>query len=173
MVRPCVARGFRRSVGSSVLHQCIRPLIGAVLRATMDISARAFSLVVHRAWPDLQRMKRWPCGPPVFASAGKTVLHLVSSSRRPRQVTIVGTMSSLAPHRCSSLVRAMRPFLRPGLRLFRGAARRGRQVWPSRLAHLWLGISRPRLDGPEHGATLTQIGTPSDLSSHIRIRAPC
>ena len=114
-----------------------------------------------------------PCGPPVFASAGKTVLHLVSSSRRPRQVTIVGAMSSLAPHRCSSFVRAMRPFLRPGLRLFRGAARRGRQGWPSRLAHLWLGISRPRLDGPEHGATLTQIGTPLDLSSHIRIRAPC
>ena len=57
-------------------------------------------------------------------------------------------MSSLAPHRCSSLVRAMRPFLRPGLRLFQGTARRGRQGWPSRLAHLWLGISRPRLGGP-------------------------
>ncbi len=29
MVRPCVARGFRRSGGFAVLHQCIRPLIGA------------------------------------------------------------------------------------------------------------------------------------------------
>src|SRR6266849_10788012 len=29
MVRPCVARGFHRSVGFAVLHQCIRPLIGA------------------------------------------------------------------------------------------------------------------------------------------------
>jgi hypothetical protein len=29
MVRPCVARGFRRAVGFAVLHQCIRPLIGA------------------------------------------------------------------------------------------------------------------------------------------------
>jgi len=28
-----------------------------VLRATMDISAPAFSLVLHRALPDLQRMK--------------------------------------------------------------------------------------------------------------------
>ena len=104
---------------------------------------------------------------------GRPVLHLVSSSRRPRQVTNVGAMSSLAPHRCSSFVRAMRPFLRPGLCLFQGTARRGRQGWPSRLAHLWLGISRPRLDGPEHGATLTQIGTPSHLSSHIRSCAPC
>src|SRR5258708_2113209 len=29
MVRPCVARGFRRSGGRAVLHQCIRLLIGA------------------------------------------------------------------------------------------------------------------------------------------------
>jgi hypothetical protein len=29
VVRPCVARGFHRSVGFAVLHQCIRPLIGA------------------------------------------------------------------------------------------------------------------------------------------------
>src|SRR5713226_4096367 len=31
MVRPCVARGFRRFGGFAVLHQCIRPLIGARL----------------------------------------------------------------------------------------------------------------------------------------------
>src|SRR5215813_1334217 len=43
MVRPCVARGFLE-LASAVLHQCIRPLIGAVLRATMDISAHAISL---------------------------------------------------------------------------------------------------------------------------------
>jgi hypothetical protein len=30
MVRPCVARGFRRTGGYAVLHQCIRPLIGRV-----------------------------------------------------------------------------------------------------------------------------------------------
>jgi hypothetical protein len=45
MVRPCVARGLRRVGGYAVLHQCIRPLIGAFeLRAIMDISARAISL---------------------------------------------------------------------------------------------------------------------------------
>ena len=41
-------------------------------------------------------------------------------------------MSSLAPYRCSSSVRARRPFLRPGLQLISGAARRGRQARPSR-----------------------------------------
>src|SRR3990170_3710693 len=46
MVRPCVARGFRRS-GFWILHQCIRPLIGAfVLPAIMDISAHPISLAV-------------------------------------------------------------------------------------------------------------------------------
>jgi hypothetical protein len=32
-----------------------------------------------------------------------------------------------------SFVRALRPFLRPGLRVHTRAARRGRQGWPSRL----------------------------------------
>jgi hypothetical protein len=40
LVRPCVARGLLRVGACAVLHQCIRPLIGAfVLRAIMD-SAR-------------------------------------------------------------------------------------------------------------------------------------
>jgi len=40
--RPCVARGFV-NLADAVLHQCIRPLIGArvVLRAIMDISAHS------------------------------------------------------------------------------------------------------------------------------------
>jgi len=32
------------TVRPRVLHQCIRPLVGALLRAIMDISARAISL---------------------------------------------------------------------------------------------------------------------------------
>jgi hypothetical protein len=46
MYGPAVRRKrFRRSVRCAVLHQCIRPLIGAcLLRAIMDISARAISL---------------------------------------------------------------------------------------------------------------------------------
>jgi hypothetical protein len=49
----------------TVLHQCIRPLLGAVLlRAIMDISAHAISLT--------DRPRAGPCGSPVFAYAGKT-----------------------------------------------------------------------------------------------------
>ncbi len=40
MVRPCVARGFRRSGGCGVLHQCIRLLIGAICSEPSWISAR-------------------------------------------------------------------------------------------------------------------------------------
>ena len=73
----------------AVLHQCIRPLIGArfVLRAIMDISARAFSLA------DRPRMGQ--TGHQGSHAPGRPVLHLVSSSRRPRQEN--GTMSSLSP----------------------------------------------------------------------------
>jgi hypothetical protein len=62
MVRPCVARGF---LDLSALRSCINVsglcLERVVLRAIMDISARAFSLVFHRASPDLQRMKPLLC----------------------------------------------------------------------------------------------------------------
>ena len=67
-------------------------------------------------------------------------------------------MSSLSPDRCSSFVRAVRPFLRPGLQVVRGIARRGRQGWPSRLALLSLSRLQASLDGSEHGATLMQAG---------------
>ena len=94
MVRPCVARGFRRSVGCAVLHQCIRPQFGACApghhgyqRACVLISGPASS---------------GPFGSPGFACAGKTVLHLVSSSRRPRQARCLDlTTSSWAPHFCA------------------------------------------------------------------------
>src|SRR5262249_39676592 len=49
MVRPCVARGFV-DLADVVLHQCIRPLIGALLPAIMDISARATSLADRPQW---------------------------------------------------------------------------------------------------------------------------
>jgi hypothetical protein len=84
-----------------------------------------------------------------------------------------GTMSSLSPDRCSSFVRAMRPFLCPGLQVVRGIARRDCQGWPSRVALPNVGVSRPRLDGREHGATLTQVGTKAQLSSWPRSCAPC
>jgi hypothetical protein len=161
MVRPCVARGFRRSVGFAVLHQCIRPLIGAlVLRAIMDISAHTFSL------PDRPRVGH--LGHQFSHAPGRPVLHLVSSSRRPRRETGIGATSLLSPYRCSSFVRAMRPFLRPGLRLF-GASRAG-AVKAGRFSRPPAGLG---LDGSEHGATLTQVGMTSRVSSRIRSCAPC
>jgi hypothetical protein len=124
--RTCVARDFRRSVGFGSRINVSGLGLERVLRATMDISARAISL------PD--RPRTGHLGHQCSHTPGRPVLHLVSSSRRPRQVTVVDATSSLAPCRCSSFVRAVRPFLHPGLRLKSGAARRGRQGWPSRLA---------------------------------------
>ena len=167
MYGPAVRRKrFRRSGGFAVLHQCIRPLIGACCAPGHHGYQCACVLITGQA----SSGAIWVTG---FACAGKTG----PPSRFILSQTSAGNdywaMSSLAPHRCSSFVRAMRPFLRPGLRSFQGTARRGRQGWPSHLADLCLGISRPRLGGPEHGARLTQIGAPSHLSSHIRICAPC
>ena len=164
MYGPAVRRKrFRRSVGYAVLHQCIRPQFGArapghhgYQRACVLISGPASS---------------GPFGSPVFASAGKTVLHLVHPLADLGRKTGLCHRSLL--DQCSSFVRAMRPFLRPGLRVFRGIARRGRQGWPSRLALHHVGVCRPRLDGPEHGATLTQVGAPSRSSWHIRSYVPC
>ena len=61
---------------------------------------------------------------------GRPVLHLVSSSRRPRQVTIVGAMSSLTP---SSFVRAVSRSFVPACACSgaprAGAVKAGRRTW--------------------------------------------
>jgi hypothetical protein len=76
MVRPCVARGFHRSVG---LGSCINvfglSLERVVPRAITDISAPGFSLA------DRPRMGHSGQGQ---QAPGRPVLHLVSPSRRPR-----------------------------------------------------------------------------------------
>ena len=157
MVRPCVARGFRRSVSIAVLHQCIRPLLEQFeLRAIMDISAHAFFLAdrsLWTIWVTSVRMRREDRS---------------SISSCPLADLGGKTMSSLSPVPCSSFVRAMRPFLRPGLRLF-GASRAG-AVKAGRSSRPPAGLG---LDGSEHGATLKQVGTPSRASSCIRMRTPC
>jgi hypothetical protein len=75
-------------------------------------------------------------------------------------------------HRCLlvdavPLFMPLGPFLRPGLQLLQGVARRGCHG----------GSLRPPaglgLDGSEHGATLMQVRTPSRASSRIRMHAPC
>ena len=148
MYGPAVHRKrFCRSGGFAVLHQCIRPLIGAVCAPGHGYQ-RACVLISGQA-------SNGPSGSLGFAGAGKTgppfrfILSQTSAGN--------GTMSSLSPDRCSSFVRAVRPFLRPGPHVVRGIARRDRQGWPLRLAFHNVGVSRPRLDGPEHGATLTHF----------------
>jgi hypothetical protein len=61
-----------------------------VLRAIMDISARAISL------PD--RPQRGHLGHQCSHAPGRPILHLVSSSRRPRRVGRRLATSSIAPH---------------------------------------------------------------------------
>src|SRR6516225_6816905 len=90
MVRPCGARGFV-DPGDAVLHQCIRPLIGALLRAIMGISAHASSL------PDKPRTG---ClGHQFSHTLGRPILHY----RFILSQTSAGK-SSLVTHRQSLLV---------------------------------------------------------------------
>ena len=154
-----------RSGGYTVLHQCIRPLIGAVCAPGHHGYQRACVLITGQAssgaiWVTRVRMRR--------EDRSSISFHPLADLGRK-----TGLCHRSLLDQCSSFVRAMRPFLRPGLRVFRGIARRGRQGWPSRLALHHVGVCRPRLDGPEHGATLTQVGAPSRSSWHIRSYVPC
>src|SRR4249920_4129493 len=124
MVRACVARGFRRSVGfgscinvSGLRLELCAPGHHGYQRACVLISGKASS---------------GPFGSPVFACAGKTgppsrlILSQTSAGN-------CGATSWLAPYRCSSFVRVMRPFLRPVCCLHpaprAGAVKGGRRAW--------------------------------------------
>ena len=158
---------FRRSVGcGSCINVSGLTLEHVVLRAIMDISAHAISLA--------SRPRPGHLGHQCSHAPGRPILHLVSSSRRPRRVTGVEVTSSIAPHLvqflCSCL--AAVPSSRPALvrrRRAQGAVKVGRRTWLTACS----GIARPYLDGPEHGATLTPVGASSYPSQHIRSCAPC
>jgi hypothetical protein len=123
MVRPRVARGFV-NLADAVLHQCIRPLIGACCAPGHHGYQRAFELISGQA-------SNGPFGSPVFACAGKTDPPSLShSSRRPRRVRDVGYVID------RSSLRTV-PLFVPGGRSFvpacarRRAARKGPQGRPS------------------------------------------
>src|SRR5579872_3321016 len=103
MVRPRVARGFI-DLESAVLHQCIRSLIGA-LAPDHHGYQRACDLISGQASNRAIRVTS-------VRVAGKTDLHFVSSSRRPRQVKLLAT-SSIAPHLACAV-----PLFVPGGRSF-------------------------------------------------------
>ena len=107
----------------TVLHYCIRPLIGAPAPGHHGYQ-RACGLISRQA-------STGPFGSPVFACAGKTDLHhrLILSQTSAGKLI----MSSVAPHFCAV------PLFVPGGRSFvpscgcTGAPRaKGRQGWPSR-----------------------------------------
>ena len=121
MYGPAVHRKRFSSIWRSrVLHQCIRPLIGAFCAPGHHGYQRACVLISVAKWVTRVSRRREDRSSisfhPLADLGGET-----------------GTMSLLSPDRCSSFVRAVRPFLRPGLQVVRGIARRGRQGWPSRL----------------------------------------
>src|SRR5215468_5014056 len=120
MVQPRVARGFFDPAGT-VLHQCIRPLLGARCAPGHHGYQRACGLISGQA-------STGPFGSPVFACAGKTDLHrrlILSQTSAGRLMT-----SSIAPHLMAV------PLFAPGGRSFvpACACRRAARKGPSRLA---------------------------------------
>src|SRR5712691_4740777 len=104
MVRPCVAREFRRYGGSGLASMYPAFDWSVVLLAIMDISAPAISLA--------DRPRLGHLGHQCSQAPGRPNLHLVSSSRRPRRVKRFAlATSSWAPRFARSL------WLRHGIKI--------------------------------------------------------
>ena len=89
MVRPCVAREVLRVGGCTVLHQCIRPLIGTFCAPGHHGYQRACDLVSGQA-------STGHLGHQCSQAPGRPILHLFLSSRRPRRVKGVGLRHRLS-----------------------------------------------------------------------------
>ena len=165
MYGPAVrCKWFRRAGGErSCINVSGLGLERVVLRAIMDISARAFSLADR---PQLDHL-----GHQCSHAPGRPNLHLVSSSRRPRLETVDRVKSSL----CSSYrsvplfePRAV-PSSRPAehrSRRAQGAVKAGRRAWLAAGS----GVARLRLDRAEHGARIKRVGHLHRRSSSARRR---
>jgi hypothetical protein len=109
-----------------------------VLRAIMDISARAFSLADR---PRLDHL-----GHQCSHAPGRPNLHLVSSSRRPRLETLIGLRHRLLLISLSSFVRAKDrsfvPARRTSIASRAGTVKAGRRAWLAAGS----GVARLRLD---------------------------
>src|SRR5258705_4028491 len=114
MVGPRVARGFV-NLADAVLHQCIRPLIGACCAPGHHGYQRAFELISGQA-------SKGPFGSPVFACAGKTdppsSSHPLADLGGGGKVATSTLAPHLAPVPCSRLA------VVPSLRSSRAEAQR-------------------------------------------------
>src|SRR5271163_2987384 len=99
------------------------------------------SWISARVRPNQRKDLNGPFGSPVFACAGKTDLHLISSSRRPRLETVDRVTSSFAPHVAQFLCSSQGPFLRPARRTSSGSDIC--IVGPGKLEGASLGQHRP------------------------------
>jgi hypothetical protein len=151
----------------AVLHQCIRPLVGACCAPGHHGYQRAFDLMSGQA-------SKGPFGSPVFACAGKTdppSRLILSQTSAGKGCRLCHRLLLASP---CSFVRALRPFLRPGLQSSIASRAGAVKAGPSRCPHALLSTAaRPRLDGSEHGARIKQVGTPSQSSCCTRRRVPC
>src|ERR1700751_3175562 len=127
-----------------------------LLRATMDISAHAFSLA--------DRPQRGRSGHQCSHAPGRPILHLYLSLSQTSAGKLSYVIDSYVIDSSSSFalscsfVRAWRPFLRPDLRATdaprAGAVKAGRGTGLASFFH----AARPRLDRPKHGARITLDG---------------
>jgi hypothetical protein len=154
---------FSSSCRFAVLHQCIRPLIGAFApghhgyqRACVLISGQASS---------------GPFGSPVFACAGKTdppslLIPLADLGWK----LLIGLRHRLLLISRSSFVRAKGrsfvPARRASIASRAGAVKAGRRAWLAAGS----GVARLRLDRPEHGARIKRVGRLHRRSSSARRR---
>jgi hypothetical protein len=118
---------------------------------------------------------------PTGAVSGFDCIPCNSGNLRPSRLILSQTsagsgvgyvINSLLAPRCS-FVRACWPFFRPDLRAQRCAACRGGQGGRRDHPATCANVCRPRLDGPEHGARIKQVGTKSHESWRTRSRVPC
>ena len=162
MVRPYVARGL--SIWwHAVLHQCIRPLIGACRAPGHHGYQRACVLISGQA-------SIGPFGSPVFARARKADPPFVLSSRRPRLETLIGLRHRLLLLSRSSFVRAKGrsfvPARTASIASRAGAVKTGRRAGLAARS----GVARLRLDRAEHGARIKRVGRLHRRSSSARRR---
>src|SRR6202011_6104551 len=126
MVRPCVARRFRR-IGGGGLASMYPVSSWSGFAPDHHGYQRACDLINGQA-------STGHSGHQCSHALGRPILHFVLSSRRPRLETVDRVTSSLAPHSAQLLCSSQGPLLRPGPQNVDRVARRGGQGLPSRLA---------------------------------------